>query len=205
MDELKRVLKKFRIQASVAAVALIIIGLMFIIFRDTSLTVICYVAGALLMLWGVLCLVTFFATGMGKAQSGDLTLGLLLLLVALLLFIKPWVITGILTVLFGIALIIDGAVKLQQFIAMNKAKIKTRWAVLVIAIISLVLGILIVFDPFGGAIMIFAGVSLIVAGVMDLCAIGITKDFKVKSEENIIDLDDEDIQEIKEEEEKGEE
>ena len=53
--------------------------------------------------------------------------------------------------------------------------------------------------------MIFAGVSLIVAGVMDLCAIGITKDFKVKSEENIIDLDDEDIQEIKEEEEKGEE
>lgn len=61
MDKLKRVLKKFRIQASVAAVALIIIGLMFIIFRDTSLTVICYVAGALLMLWGVLCLVTFFA------------------------------------------------------------------------------------------------------------------------------------------------
>ena len=51
--------------------------------------------------------------------------------------------------------------------------------------------------------MIFAGISLIVAGVMDLCAIGITKNFKVKSEESIIDLDDDDIQEIKEE--KGEE
>lgn len=203
MDKLKQALKKFRIQASVAAVALIIIGLMFIIFRDTSLDIICYVAGALLAVWGVLCLVTFFATGMGRAQAGDLTLGLTLILIALILFIKPWVITGIITVLFGIALIVDGAVKLQQFVAMNKAKIKSRWAVLAIAIISLVLGILIVFDPFGGAIMIFAGISLIVAGVMDLCAIGITKNFKVKSEENIIDLDDDDIQEIKEE--KGEE
>lgn len=197
MDKLKNMLKKLKLQAGVAAVALIIIGLMFIIFRDTSLEVICYVAGALLMLWGVLCLFTFFATGLTGAS--DLGLGLTLVLIALLLFIKPWVITGILTVLFGIALIIDGATKMQQFVAMNKAKIKSRWAVLAIAVISLILGVLIVFDPFGSSIMIFAGVSLIVAGVMDLCAIGITKNFKVRSEENVIDLDDNDIQKLDEE------
>ncbi len=197
MDKLRQFFKKFKIQASVAAVALIIIGLMFIIFRDTSLNVICYVAGALIMVWGILCLISFFAAPYSN-NAGDLALGLTLALIALILFIKPWVITGILTVLFGIALIVDGAMKLQQFVAMNKLKIKSRWAVLAIAIVSLVLGILIVFDPFGSTIMIFAGISLIVAGVMDLCAIGITKDFKAKSEENVIDLEDDDIHTVEE-------
>ena len=194
MDKLKRMLKKLKIQASAAAIALIIIGLMFIIFRDTSLNVICYVAGALIMVWGVLCLFTFFVTGLSRGKAGDLALGLTLVLVALILLIKPWVITGILTVIFGIALIVDGAVKLQQFVAMNKAKIKTRWAVLALAVVSLVLGILIVFDPFGGTIMIFAGISLIVAGVMDLCAIGLMKNFNDAADKNVIDLDDDDIQ-----------
>lgn len=202
MDKLKQMLKKLKIQASAAAVALIIIGLMFIIFRDTSLNVICYVAGALIMLWGVLCLFAFFVTGLAYGKAGDLALGLTLVLVALILLIKPWVITGILTVLFGIALIVDGAVKLQQFVSMNKAKIKSRWAVLAFAVISLVLGILIVFDPFGSSIMIFAGIALIVAGVMDLCAIGLIKRFNERAGKTVIDLDDDDIQ--IEEEDKGE-
>lgn len=193
MDKLKQALKKLKIQASAAAIALIIIGLTFIIFRDTSLNVICYVAGALIMVWGVLCLFAFFVTGITKGNASDLALGLTLVLVALILLIKPWVITSILTVLFGIALIVDGAVKLQQFVSMNKAKIKSRWAVLAFAVVSLVLGILIVFDPFGSTIMIFAGIALIVAGVMDLCAIGLMKNYNGMAEKNIIDLDDDDI------------
>lgn len=193
MDKLKQTLKKLKIQTSAAAVALIIIGLMFIIFRDTSLTVICYVAGALIMVWGALCLFAFFVTGWAQGNAGDLALGLTLIPVSLILFIKPWVITGILTVLFGVALIADGAVKFQQFVAMNRAKIKSRWAVLAFALILLVLGILVVFDPFGSSIMIFAGVALIVAGVMDLCAIGLVKNLNDRAQKTVIDIDDEDI------------
>lgn len=193
MDKLKQALKKLKIQASAAAVALIIIGLMFIIFRDTSLTVICYVTGALIMVWGALCLFTFFVTGWVKGNAGDLALGLTLVIVALILFIKPWVITGIITVLFGVALIVDGAVKLQQFVAMNREKIKSRWAVLAFAVVLLVLGMLVVFDPFGSSIMIFAGIALIVAGVMDLCAIGLVKNLNDRAQKTVIDIDDEDI------------
>lgn len=193
MDKLKQALKKLKIQASAAAVALIIIGLMFIIFRDTSLTVICYVTGALILVWGALCLFTFFATGFAKDGAGGLALGLTLVIVALILFIKPWVITGIITVLFGVALIVDGAVKLQQFVAMNREKIKSRWAVLAFAVVLLVLGMLVVFDPFGSSIMIFAGIALIVAGVMDLCAIGLVKNLNDRAQKTVIDIDDEDI------------
>lgn len=193
MDKLKNFFKSIKIKASVAAIALIIIGLLFIIFPGSSANIICYVAGAFLMVWGILCLFTFFTTGIRRADAGDFALGLTLILIALLLFIKPWVIAGFLTVLFGIALIVDGAVKIQQFVVMNKLKMKSRWLVLVVAVISVVLGTLIVFDPFGEALMIFAGISLIVTGVMDMVTIGFTGDLKKKSEMNVIDLDDEDI------------
>lgn len=193
MDKLKNFFKNVKIKASVAAIALIIIGLLFIIFPGSSANVICYVAGAFLMVWGVLCLFTFFASGMRRAESADLALGLTLVLVALLLFIKPWVIASVLTVLFGIALIVDGALKMQKFVVMNRLKMKSCWAVFVVAIISIVLGTLIVFDPFGDALMIFAGVSLIVTGVMDMVTIGFTEKVKKPDEDKVIDLNDDDI------------
>lgn len=194
MDKFRQTLKRFKIKASVAAVALVIIGLLFIIFPESSANVICYVAGAFLAVWGILFLISFFSAGRAGSDSADLALGLTLVCVALVLFIKPWVVTGILTVLFGIALIVDSAVKLQSFFAMNRLKKKTAWLILAIAIVSVVLGFLLVFDPFShDTLMIFAGVSLIVIGVMDMIALGITNDFKQKSSVNVIDLDDEDI------------
>lgn len=193
MDKLRKFFKSIKIKASVAAVALIIIGLLFIIFPGCSANVICYVAGAFLMVWGALCLFTFFAAGMRRAESADLALGLTFVLVALLLFIKPWVIAGVLTVIFGIALIVDGALKLQKFVAMNRLKMKSCWAVFVVAVISVVLGTLIVFDPFGDALMIFAGVSLIVIGVLDMVTIGFTDKVKKPDEDKVIDLNDDDI------------
>ena len=202
MDKLKNAFKKLKISTTVAAIALIVIGLMFIIFPDSSATVICYVAGALLLLWGILNLVSFFVTGMRRTGSGELVLGITLVSVALLLFIKPWVVAEFLTVIFGIALIADGALKLQQFTVMCRLNIKSRWAVLVIALISLALGVLLAFDPFGSknVLMMYAGVSLITAGVLNFIAAGFTSDLSSAEEKNIIDLDDDDI--IKEERDK---
>lgn len=194
MDKFKQFLKKFKIKASVAAVALVIIGLLFIIFPDSSVNIICYVAGAFLAVWGVLCFITFFSSGIRRSDSLDLVLGLTLISIALLLFIRPWVVAGFLTVILGLALVVDGAVRLQQFVAMNRLKIKSRWFMLAVAIVYLVLGTLIVYDPFGNnVLMLFMGISLIVTGVTDMIALGFTRDLKEREEMNVIDLDDDDI------------
>lgn len=194
MDKLKDALKKLKVKSTVVAVALIIVGLMFVIFPGSSATIICYVAGALLLLWGIICLVSYFSSGLKKPGSSDLALGITLVCVALLLFIKPWAIAGFLTIILGIALIVDGTIKIQQFVDMTKAKMKTGWLVLLFAIISLVLGILMAFDPFGGnVLMIFAGISLMVVGVLDLIAVGVTGKIKGEVRENVIELEEDDI------------
>lgn len=194
MDKLNNFFKKLKIRAGVAALSLIVIGLLFILFPQSSANIICYVAGAFLLLWGLLCLIEFFISGARRGETNDLASGLTLACVALLLIIKPWIVADFLIVLFGIALIVDGAVKLQQFVTMNKLRMKSRWFVLVIAVLSVALGILIVFDPFSYEIlMIFAGVSLIATGVMDLISLGFTRNINEKKEKNVIDLDDDDI------------
>ena len=197
MNKFKEMLKKLKVQNLLVAVALVVIGLLFIIIPDVSAMIICYFAGAVLAIWGAILLVSYFTAGIREYGSGDLAAGVALICAALLLFIKPTMIADFITVIFGIALIVDGAVKIQNVADMAKMRVKTGWAVLAIAIVSLVLGIILAFNPFASrsALMIFAGVALIVTGVMDMAAAGFIRKADKKAEENgkVIDLDDDDI------------
>lgn len=203
MDKFKKMLKKLKVQSLLVAAALIVIGLLFIIFPDSSAMVICYFAGAVLALWGAILLVSYFSAGIREFGSGDLATGVALVCAALLLFIKPGLIAEFLTVVFGIALIVDGAVKLQNAADMAKLKMKTGWAVTAIAIITFTLGAILAFNPFSShnALMIFAGAALIVTGAMDIVAAGFVRKFDKRVEErnSVIDLDDDDIRRENEE------
>lgn len=197
MNKFKEILKKLKVQSFLVAVALVVIGLLFIIFPDSSSLIICYFAGAVLAIWGAILLISYFTSGIREYGSGDFAAGVGLICVALLLFIKPGLIAEFLTVIFGITLIVDGAVKLQNVADMAKMKMRTGWAVMAIAILSLVLGVVLAFNPFSShnALMIFAGVALIVTGVLDMLAAGVIRraDKKVEERNNVIDLDDDDI------------
>lgn len=194
MDKFKKMLKKFKIKSSVAAVALVVIGLLFIIFPNSSANIICYVAGAFILVAGLLCLVSFFSTKLKKNNASDLVMGITLISIALLLLIKPWVISGFLTVIIGIALIVDGAIKLQQFFLLSKRKRNSCWLAFALSAVYLVLGYLIVFNPFdANVLMLFVGISLVAVGVSDMLALGLIKNVAPDKNVEIIDLDDSDI------------
>lgn len=196
MNKFKEMLKKLKVQSLLVAVALIVIGALFIISPNFSAMIICFFAGAVCAVWGALLLISCFSGGVKHFGSDDFTAGIVLLCIALLLFIKHGLIAGFITVLFGIALIVDGAVKIKNFAEMAKMKNKTSWAILVIAVLSLVFGAVLAFNAFSEhVLMIFAGVVLIVTGVLDMIAAGVIRraDKRVEEDSNVIDLDDDDI------------
>ena len=194
MDKIKRFLKKLKIGNIGVSIALII-GLLFIIFPDGSATVICYFAGGVLALWGVILLITYFSYSVKREGSFDFAAGVALICVAVLLFVKPALVAEFITVIFGIALIVDGAVKVQQSVALFKLKSKSAWFILVLAVVSAVLGVILAFNPFSShnALMIFAGASLIADGVLDLTAAVFVRKGEEDEDEKIIELGDEDI------------
>lgn len=172
MKKFKEILNKLNVQSVIVAVSLIVIGLLFVIFPSSSARIICYVAGAILLVWGIFKLAVYFASGLRDTGSYTLAQGAALIAVALLLFVKPDLIAELLTVLFGIILIVNGVVWLQRTIGMAKMKAGGWWILLIIALATLVLGLVITFDPFSSknALMIFAGISMIVIGVLDIVA-----------------------------------
>ena len=83
--------------------------------------------------------------------------------------LRPEVIQGLLTVIFGVFLVIDGMVTLQDGIDCARAKLGGWWVLAALAVITIALGCVILFGKFD-SIMLLAGISLIVDGVFDLIA-----------------------------------
>ena len=62
---------------------------------------------------------------------------------------------------------IDGLLKIQDGVDCYHANVKGWWALFLVSALSIVLGSLVMFGSFDN-IMIFAGISLIVDGVLDI-------------------------------------
>lgn len=193
MERLKRILKGIRLQSMITAVALIVVGLLFIIFPTNAMRIICYISGSAMLVWGVVSALTYLFGGEEKNGS-SLVGGIALVAFGILLLVRPDFVAGVLTVIFGILLIVDSVLKIQRATEMSRLKIKGWWLALAVAVVTLVLGFLVVFDPFGASrtLMIFAGVSLLFDGVCDVVtliyySIKVDK-LRVRAQKNITDI-----------------
>jgi uncharacterized membrane protein HdeD (DUF308 family) len=124
------------------------------------------------------------------AFSGALTA----LLIGLFIIIKPELVAQIIPFICGIIIIVNGVSNLQYAIDLKKYSHKLWWTVLVSALISVVVGSLIVFDPFTAAttLTVLIGAALIFTGLSNIwryiCIIRKLK--KVKSSDNLVLLDE---------------
>lgn len=215
MEKLKNLFKSVKFYSYMAAIALIIAGILFIAYPADATRFICYFAGSVMIVWGAIKVISWGVTDLHIIGSYSLVAGIALLAFGIFIVVCPDFIVSFIVLAFGITLIVDSAVKIQQALDMARLKIKNWWMSLVIAAITLTLGILLLCDPFSGAeaFMIFFGVSLIVDGALDLLTLiyytgkvkkhlprngkddkkdneikGVKKDKKDKGNGNVIDI-----------------
>ena len=157
-----------------AAIALIVVGALFVLFPEKSTDLICYTAGAVLCIWGVISVIVYFVSDCYAAFSSyNLVKGIALLAVGIVILANPSSLAGILTMVFGIVLIIDGALKLQYSVDLARIHSRGWWIVMAVSVLMITLGAVVVIDPFDSAyvLMMFAGVTMIADGVSDLAAV----------------------------------
>ena len=183
MDAIKNFCKKVKWEALIASLFVIAIGILFVTLPESSAQTICYVAGAMFILLGVMLLLRYcFAYSL--FGSYVLILSIMLMFVGLLTLIRPDLVQGIITFIFGIYLVAEGAIQIQNAIECKKARAKGAWAFVVSAILSITLGVMIMLNTFT-SVMIFCGISLIVDGVCDFI-VTIVFSAKVKKAHNSI-------------------
>jgi len=163
---IKEYLKKIKWETLFTAVFAIAIGILFLIFPSSTSNVLCYVAGGIFLALGIVYF-TRFLTGEFIFGSYVLIFSILLAVFGLFCIIKPSTIKAIITVVFGLFLVLDGVVKMQEGIECARANVKNWWIMIALSMLTITLGVVVMFGTFDN-VMIFAGISLIIDGICDI-------------------------------------
>ena len=161
--------KSFSTSFIISALIGFLLGLIMVIWPEASRLVICYGVGALLLLYGLVRIFAQWnATGFLSLGSGSLA-GLLYLLLGLLLLLKTDVMLALFGTVLGLLIIADSIIKLQISYQLRGSHIGSFRRNGICALVMLVLGIVMLFNPFSGikAMTIFIGVIFMLDGIVD--------------------------------------
>lgn len=146
------------------------LGVFIVLQPDSSLRIITYCLGTVIVLLGLIDLITFL---INKEDRGALwylmVRSIAFFILAAFTFVKSEYVSSILPFLFGFLLSIDGLYKIVTGIQIKKS-LNTWSSVLILGIAILAVGVIIVLNPFKVAklTMQVIGVSLILDGVFNI-------------------------------------
>ena len=169
-----KVFKRIKWSYVVLSAMFLLLGIYLVVNPETSLIMICRILGAAMAVFGVMKIVLYFIHEVeGVAIRFDFAVGLFCIILGALMLWRAPALTDILSVVIGLLVLVDSVFKLQVAVDSRRMGAHSWWVTLVCTVVCLVLGILLVFNPFDGKQMltIMMGVSLIVDGVQNLCTV----------------------------------
>lgn len=147
-------------------------GTLFIAKPDLSAVVISRALGAAMIVFGLIKLVGYFSKDLFRlAFQYDLGFGLLLIALGILALAKPAGALDFIFIALGVAILTDGLFKLQIAVDSKRFGISTWWLTLVLAVITGVVGLALVFRPWDSARLLtrLLGAALLAEGILNLC------------------------------------
>lgn len=188
MEYIDNKLKSMFRTSVIVSLALILVGIFLIVSPETTLSFVSYGTGIILLITGLIPTINFFINKENqKYLDISFIFGIIFIIVGIVIIINPKIVASIVPLLIGIWMIINGVIKLYYSILINKT-IKSISSI-IISLLILVCGLLLVLNPFGGAVTltIIIGIFLVVYSVLDLaeCIIIYVSNKKSKKEEDV--------------------
>ena len=144
----------------------ILLGLFLAFWPGQSVSFLCMLLGAAIAVTGII----YFVGWLARRREG---VPALFVLPGVVLFALGASVVQLVQYIFGAVLIFHGVVDLQGALALMGQGYSRWWVDLLLAVLTLALGVLVVVNPFGtfAALMGLVGASLIFDGVTDLVII----------------------------------
>ncbi len=169
--KIAKLLKSIRKEYIVSSAVIILLGIILAFFPVGSTKALGYIIAAFFVTVGVVVTVRYFrAEERGALAATSLVAGILMILFGTYIFVKPLVLANILWLVFGIAMVIDGIYKVMHAITLGKNGATRWWIVLIIAMVTTLLGCIIIFKSEAVAIgfIRFIGIVFIIDGISDI-------------------------------------
>lgn len=164
-------MKTAKIGYVVMSVLFCVLGVVLFVSPAVSVAWIGRLLGIGMMVFGVVKLVGYFSRDLFRlAFQYDLAFGALLIALGLVTLLHPNSAMSFLCIMFGIPVLADGLFKIQMAIDSHRFGVRSWWVVLLLAILTCVIGVLLVLRPGDGAqvLTMMMGISLFLDGVLNL-------------------------------------
>ena len=149
-------------------------GLVLIFFPEVTARTLALALSIFLMALGLIRAIAYFARDpqLGLFQY-DLVMGLVYLLAGIFILLRTEEIISLIPFLLGFVVTISGILKLQNSINMLRGKDHSWPAILVLALLNIIFGIVLLLNPFDAAttLIILLGAGLVYSGLSDLITI----------------------------------
>lgn len=154
-----------------SSLGLLVLGILLIFQSEITIISIAYVIGALLIAIGVIGLVKYLKSINNKERNElDIIYGIVTIILGIMIITNPQAIAGIIPFIIGIIIIVASSLKLQYSMDLKKNKNDLWKSTMILSIISILCGILLIFNPFKGAVFItkVIGSLIIIYSILDI-------------------------------------
>ena len=215
---MKEIISKFTKSSIISSFALIALAILLIVQSEATIIAISYIIGGLLVAIGVLAEINYIKNAKEKIADLDIVYGIVCVILGVLIITNPKAIAGVIPFVIGFIIIVNSAIKLQYSLELRKEKNDLWLSTLILSIIMSLCGIILIFNPFQGAVFLtrIVGIFILIYAILDLISTFVIRNtFKKiqtainetveKEAELIEDVKEAEIEEPEEVEEKEEE
>ena len=186
-----KAIKSLKMNYSVTALICALLGLILLIWPGQTTQIACITVGAVLGIYGVLQIIFYLATKEKTMMSHSMMVfGIVLAVIGGFIVWKPETIMKAIPMIVGILIIIHGLHNGVQAIDLKKMGYSNWWIALLLAVLTVALGIILVCNPFDAldAVVRLIGIFLLYDGLSDMWIL--SRVFKTRRKNaKIIDTD----------------
>lgn len=164
-------LKEMKWNAILRSVIYMILGIILIVFPDTTARTLCYIGGGAVVIAGVVTLITYqFRELEVRYYRNDFVVGLIEVLLGLFCIYKANLLISLLPFILGIFVVISGFCKLQNGLDVKRMGYANWYIFVLLSAANIVFGMILLWNPFTAATVMFIiiGAGLVFSGATDL-------------------------------------
>lgn len=164
-------IRKYSANTLIVSFLLLILSLFLFLKPAASLNFIINLLGCIAILDGIIHIVSYILTpSESKSYSFELIQGIIVALIGFVFVYNPQIVASFLPFIVGTWIIMEGMVKFQFAFNLRATNSDNWLIILLLSIISIIFGVIVIFNPFGTAITITAliGIFLFISQILNI-------------------------------------
>lgn len=186
MTDIDRLFSKIMWMDIALSICLTLVGLIFLVYPDVSVTVIGVIFGLLITILGGVLIYTYLKRREIPLFRFNLIYGILGIILGILTIISPFTFTQVITIFIGIWILYMAIIKIDFAIRLKLLEERSWLFLLVSALLEIFMSILIFINPFSNLIITeIAGAYFVLCGILNCTDAVLTKNRAIDFLENL--------------------